>query len=81
MTFSLMSPAQIVHVEEVSLGKRTYTVTVVRIAGGLAARWYCDCGEVVALTTPHLTIEDAIQHAKQDLSQHHNTQHSANAQD
>src|SRR5687768_7904867 len=51
MPFSLMSSAQIVHVEEVLLGKRTYTITVVRIAGGLAARWYCDCGAAVALPT------------------------------
>jgi hypothetical protein len=72
-----MSPAQIVHVEEVPLGKRTYTITVLRITGGLAARWNCDCGVAVDLTTAHLTIEDAIRHAKQDLSQHHNSQHGS----
>ena len=75
-----MPASQIVHVEEVVLDARVYTVSVSRVAGGLAGRWHCPCGAAHALSTTHLKIDDAVQEAKRSLEQHHQRFHAAQAQ-
>jgi hypothetical protein len=72
-----MPAAQIVHVEEVVLDSHSYTVCVVRIAGGLAGQWHCACGEAYALSTTHVTVDDAAQEARRNLAEHHQREHAA----
>jgi hypothetical protein len=74
-----MPAAQIVHVEEVLLNSHSYTVCVVRIAGGLAAQWHCTCGEAHALSSTHASVNDAVQAAKRSLAEHHRRDHADEA--
>jgi hypothetical protein len=71
-----MSAPQIVHVEELAHGARTYTLTAVRVEGGLAGQWHCPCGDAGTLSATSLTIRDALDQAKRDVAVHHNARHS-----
>jgi hypothetical protein len=71
-----MPAPQLVHIEEVDIDQRTYTVAVVRVAGGLAGQWHCPCGEARTLPVGHSALEYAIQDARLDLEQHHLTLHA-----
>ncbi len=73
---SLMPAPQLVHIEEVDIDQRTYTVAVVRVAGGLAGQWHCPCGEARTLPVSHSALEHALQDARLDLQQHHLTLHA-----
>jgi hypothetical protein len=75
-----MSAPQIVHVETVVLDGRTYTVSVVRVAGGLAGQWHCPCGAASVLQTTHVTVEHAVRSARSDLEQHHIARHAGSRQ-
>jgi hypothetical protein len=75
----LMSDPQIVHVEEIVRDARVYTVSVVRVSGGLCAQWSCACGELEALPQRFLTIADAVKQATRELHAHHQAQHPADA--
>ena len=76
----LMPAPQIVHVEDFAIGARTNTLCVVRIAGGLAGQWHCFCGEALALPLTHLTMDEALRHAKQDLHRHYREAHAVESQ-
>jgi hypothetical protein len=73
---SLMPAPQLVHIEEVAIDERTYTIAVVRVAGGLAGQWHCPCGDARTLSVSHSTLEHALRDARLDLQQHHLTSHT-----
>jgi hypothetical protein len=76
-TCPLLMPAlQLVHIEEVGLDGRTYTIAVVRVAGGLAGQWYCPCGEARMLPGGQLTVDHALRDARLDLERHHLSSHT-----
>jgi hypothetical protein len=72
-----MPAAQIVHVEEIVLESHSYTVCVVRVAGGLAGQWHCACGEAHALSSTHSSLEDSVQATRRSLAEHHQREHTA----
>jgi hypothetical protein len=76
----MMTAPQIIHVEELVFDSRTYSITVARVAGGLAGHWRCPCGEVMASPTTHLTIGHAVQDAKRELAKHYQLSHAKGAQ-
>ena len=71
-----MPAPQLVHIEEVGLDGRTYTIAVVRVAGGLSGQWHCPCGEAFTLPLTHLTVDDALHDARLDLRRHHLDSHT-----
>jgi hypothetical protein len=75
-----MPASQIVHVEEIVLGSHSYTVCVVRVAGGLAGQWHCACGEAHALSSTHMSVDDSVQAARRSLAEHHQREHFTKAQ-